>query len=556
MRIDRLYLEDFRNLRQFEVDFDQTSNRQVVVGRNGVGKSNLLEALAWIFRDLDLEEESAFAYEIEYLCNGQRVKIVCVQTNKNERKARPSIPKRFKRQYWRADSSENLNESTTPYEELSESDFFRRNRPFGNTPNPERLLPLYVFGYYSGSINRFAKIFEKHEELYFREQITGAEAPLRPLFQAKPHHSQFALLAFYATDDEAAQKFLRDEFRIEGFDSVLFSLREPYWKLPEKKNNKGDPRFWFAGGKVAPFLNSLFDLSFAPMSGRERIPISIGQVKTKERRYCFLPDQESLQSIANKLSNKEFFARLESLVFSDLVDAGGADVRIWVRLKDCAEPATFQDFAEGERQLLTVLGLMRFTAENEALFLLDEPDTHLNPAWCLDYLENLRTYGAEPPNSQIILTTHSPLTFAGMDKNEVVVMERNADGAIFAEHPMSPPKGMGFAAILTSDFFGLRSALDKETLKRIDVKRQLAIKPNKTDDDRRQLENLNAELGKLDFSRAVRDPLYEEFIRAITSATKDEPDLQEAAPEVEMWRERQKIAKDIAERLLKIEKRS
>ena len=27
-----------------------------------------------------------------------------------------------------------------------------------------------------------------------------------------------------------------------------------------------------------------------------------------------------------------------------------------------------------------VLGLLRFTKEDEALFLLDEPDTHLNPA--------------------------------------------------------------------------------------------------------------------------------------------------------------------------------
>ena len=106
------------------------------------------------------------------------------------------------------------------------------------------------------------------------------------------------------------------------------------------------------------------------MSGDERIRISIGQEKTKERRYCFLPDQASLQAIAEGLSNKEFFARLESLVFSDLVDGSGADVRIWIRLKGCKTPATFQDLAEGERQLLTVLGLMRFTAEKEALFLL------------------------------------------------------------------------------------------------------------------------------------------------------------------------------------------
>jgi hypothetical protein len=199
---------------------------------------------------------------------------------------------------------------------------------------------------------------------------------------------------------------------------------------------------------------------------------------------------------------------------------------------------------------------MRFTAEKEALFLLDEPDTHLNPAWCLDYLDNLRTHGAEPPNSQIIMTTHSPLTFAGMDKNEVVVMERNLEGRIFAEHPTSPPKGMGFAAILTSDFFGLRSTLDKDTLTKIDKKREIALKPNKTDDDRKELDKLNSELGRLDFSHTVRDPLYEEFIRAITTVTKDNPELQKPAPKVEMWRERQKIAKDIAERLLKVDKSS
>jgi len=553
MRIDRLALKKFKNLADFEVDFDQTSYRQVIVGRNGVGKSNLLEALTRIFRDLDLEEESEFGYEIEYSCNKHFIKILCVQTNVAESEESSNIQQRFKRQYWvvpeeQCISSVQINRS---YEAMPESEFFYRNRPVGSEPNPNRLLPLYVFGYYSGAISRFSKIFEKHEERYFKDQIAGGETPLRPLFQAKLHHSQFALLAFYATHDEEAQKFLKEEFRIEGFDSALFSLREPYWRQSKtSKNRKGDARFWFAGGKVAPFLDSLFAHSFIPMSGEERVRISVGQEKTKERRYCFLPDQSSLQAIANDLSNKEFFARLESLVFSDLVDGNGADVKVWIRLKGCAEPATYQDLAEGERQLLTVLGLMRFTAEKEALFLLDEPDTHLNPAWCLDYMENLHRYGGSPHSSQVIMTTHSPLTFAGMNQNEVVVMERDADGRIFADHPTSAPKGMGFAAILTSDFFGLRSTLDKDTLRRIDVKRELAFKSNKTDDDHVELEKLNIELGKLDFSHAVRDPLYEEFIRAITTATKDNPELSKPAPKPEMWRERQKIAKDIALRLL------
>lgn len=557
MRIDRLKLTHFRNLVDFTVDFDETSSRQVIVGRNGVGKSNLLEALTRIFRDLDLEEESDFGYELEYVCSGHYVKIRSLQTNEAECALDPNLPQRFKRQYGIASEVHGLTlfDAHRSYEPISETEFFRRNRPIGQQPNPERLLPLYVFGYYSGTISRFAKIFEKHEEKYFKEQVAGEEAPLRSLFQAKPHHSQFALLAFYATRDAAAQQFLEEEFRIVGLDSVLFSLREPYWRLrkpPKSRMITGDPRFWFAGGKVAPFLDALFAEAFVPMSGTERLRVSVGQGKTKERRYCFLPDQESLQAIAEGLSNRDFFARLESLIFSDLVDESGVDVRIWIRLKDCSEPATFQDLAEGERQLLTVLGLMRFTAEKEALFLLDEPDTHLNPAWCLDYLDNLRKYGAEPLNSQILMTTHSPLTFAGMEKNEVVVMERGPEGKIFAEHPTSAPKGMGFAAILTSDFFGLRSTLDKATLRKIDAKRELALKPNRTDEDRRRLAALNEELGALDFSHAARDPLYEEFIRAITAAQADDPSLKAAAPPQDLWRKRQEIAKDIAERLLKV----
>ncbi len=555
MRIDRLRLESFKNLVQFEVDFDETSTRQVVVGRNGVGKSNLLEALTRIFRDLDLEEDSDFGYEIRYLCNRHLIKVASAQVNKQESESTPGARPMFKRQYWIVPDSEPQDLFDQPaYQEISELDFFRRNRAVDGQPNPNRLLPLYVFGYYSGVISRFASIFEKHEERYFREQIAGEEAPLRSLFQAKPHHSQFALLAFYATEDSSAQEFLKNEFRIIGLDSVLFALREPYWsqsKSTRGKRKSGDSRFWFAGGKVAPFLDALFEYSFAPMSGRERIRISVGQEKTKERRYCFLPSQSALQAIAQGLSNKEFFGRLESLVFSDLVDPSGSDVRIWIRLEASADPTTFQDLAEGERQLLTVLGLMRFTAENEALFLLDEPDTHLNPAWCLDYLDNLRTYGAEPPNSQIIMTTHSPLTFAGMDKNEVVILERGADGRIFADHPTTAPKGMGFAAILTSDFFGLRSTLDRATLKKIDKKRELAFKQDKSDIDRQELAALNEDLGKLDFSQAARDPLYIEFIRAITAAQKDEPDLKDPAPPQDLWRKRQEIGKDIAKRLIK-----
>lgn len=546
MRIDRLKLPSYKNLVDFEVDFDQGSPRQVIVGRNGVGKSNLLEAIVRIFRDLDLEEVSSFEYFIEYFCRGRAVRV----TNAVQESIGKVGVRVFKRTYEVADHKQSDLLPERHYAPISESEFNRRNRRIGLMSNPERLLPSYVFGYYSGDISRFERIFEKHEENYYRDQVRGDEVPLRTLFLARPHHSQFAFLSFLAVDDSKAREFLKDELRIEGLDAVLFALREPYWSKGKKikVDDDGDPRFWGAAGKVAPFLATLFANSFAPMAFSERLRVSVGQTETKERRFCYLPSIEAVAKLAHGLSKKEFFARLESLVYSNVVSGDGADVRIWLRLQGVEESATFNDLAEGERQLLTVLGLLRFTEDDEALFILDEPDTHLNPAWCLDYLDNLRKYGADLATSQIIMTTHSPLTFAGLDKNEVVVLQRKdvvaesptgtkeqpqVEGTvevkkvtrIMAEHPASSPKGMGFGAILTSDIFGLRSTLDKETLNSVERLRFLAAQPQRSIAEEAELARLNVALTPLGFSREFRDPLFKDFVQEMAKIRDKDPDL-------------------------------
>jgi predicted ATPase len=522
MRIDRLRLPSFRNLINFEIDFNQASGRQVIVGRNGVGKSNLLEAIVRIFRDLDLEESSTFEYEIEYICRAACVRIICVQepATVGQRKAR------FERRYEVELEGSEAKLGQRLFVPVSESNFYKRNRPVGQSPNPERLLPRYVFGYYSGDLSRFQHIFERHEEKYYQEQIKGTESPLRPLFLARPMHSQFALLSFFATADDRVRKFLRTEMRIEGLDAALFALRQPYWSKARKaiRDDVADQRFWGAAGKVEPFLERLFDHSFAPMAFSERIKSGVARTETVERRMCYVVSEDELSKLGEGLTNKEFFARLESLVFSSLVGHDGNDVRVWLRLRDVPDPVTFVDLAEGERQLLTVLGLLRFTAEDEALFILDEPDTHLNPAWCLDYLENLRRYGADLSTSQIIMTTHSPMTFAGLDRDEVVVLKRTEDG-IIAEHPTSSPKGMGFGAILTSEIFGLRSTLDKDTLTKVEDLRFLAAKDNRSSGEEEKLAELNSELSHLGFASEFRDPLYKEFVNEMASARESDPDL-------------------------------
>jgi hypothetical protein len=54
-------------------------------------------------------------------------------------------------------------------------------------------------------------------------------------------------------------------------------------------------------------------------------------------------------------------------------------------------------------------------------------------------------------------------------------------------------------------------------MRKLDRKRQLSRKSDLSKDDERELAELAEEVGNLDFTRSVRDPLYEPFVNAMTS---------------------------------------
>ena len=83
MRLDWLKLGKFKNLQDFTIDFDERELSTVLIGENGTGKSNVIEAIVQIFRDLDLDEKTHLAYAIAYNCRGHRVEIDNGLTAKN-----------------------------------------------------------------------------------------------------------------------------------------------------------------------------------------------------------------------------------------------------------------------------------------------------------------------------------------------------------------------------------------------------------------------------------------------------------------------------------------
>ena len=76
MQLRRLKIDRFRNLQDFEIAFTPSVTDDhgrefdfrsyAIIGQNGSGKSNMIEAIVTIFRDLDLNYPASFAYELDY----------------------------------------------------------------------------------------------------------------------------------------------------------------------------------------------------------------------------------------------------------------------------------------------------------------------------------------------------------------------------------------------------------------------------------------------------------------------------------------------------------
>lgn len=501
MRINSLFIGEFRNLRNFSITFTPegkdtdgnpvTFNSHAIIGQNGSGKSNLLEAIIIIFRDLDLNNKSDFAYTMEYEVRGQ---VVEVEAAMNQI---PSVKVNGKK---------------------SSATALRKEE--------NGLLPKNVFAYYSGKNDRIAELFHRHQKKFYDDLLSDVTLPLRRLFLCRDVHSQFVLLAYLIEDDAEVRKILSD-LGILDLESVLFALKRPYWfgsNPSEAILKNGDNRFWYARGKVRSFLDRLWEYAIAPIDCEESRTVDFRDRKEKfELLYLFLPDEKALQGLANSFAEEQtseptpvtFFKYLESTYISDLID----EVKIKVKHKNTEGDISFRELSEGEQQLLTVLGLMRLTKEEETLFLLDEPDTHLNPIWKLRYFDDIKNVIGDG-SSQILITTHDPLMIGSLKKEQVRILNIES-GSVEAITPIEDPQGMGVSGLLKSDMFGLRSTLDIPTQELLVRRNTLIAKSSKNElsaAETEELEKLRVRLDDYGFMFESRDPMYQLFIEKMYKA--------------------------------------
>lgn len=322
MKLERLEVVVYKNLRELEIFFDVKSSINVLIGNNGSGKSNCLEVLSIIFKSFyeDTIKSLDFNFEIKYQIYS---KYVFVGNSSGSVKIL-------------------IDEVSGKYSDLL------------------ALLPDNVFTYYSGSNDRLKSIYlDKSFEKYKKEVREGGDVNVRKLLYLEDYHALLGFISSYTYETKGSRKICLNS-GIEDVINLTIKFKKPHW------SKKTDDRFYGATGSTRDFLETIVDY----------IEFIGGYVDYNSSNNIEILEAEDIRdSLLGDYSVDELFANLDLLYLNDMI----LDVELLL-LKNGTE-IKFTEISEGEKQFILINSLADITNNSEVLYLLDEPDTYLHPSW-------------------------------------------------------------------------------------------------------------------------------------------------------------------------------
>ena len=383
MRITKLSIKKYKNLENFSWELNPDYPVAVIVGKNGSGKTNLLEAIITIFQDLQLFSQArkqntlpGFEFELIY----QHLDDIIRIENKDEFKI------------WRNDAEVGLDELETLRQDVS-----------GGTD----ILPKTVFVYYAGTSTRLKKLVSKSISEYesLSRQASFQYALTQPLFYYEPIHYRCVFLAlFVSTLDSIKKDFLKNDLKIAELESVDFTISRPDWN-----RSTNDETFWDAPAYLQSFLG------FIKQLGTYRVTLEKNQFKYRVSAAHLLKGFQGDDLRLDGFQGNEMylFRQVSNLALAKFLTA----LEFRFKKQDVEETLSFSDLSEGEWQRIAIRGAMEIFQGEETLFLLDEPDTFAHPRWQWDFVPDLEKTIGENQNTQAIFITHSPLVLSSVKKN-------------------------------------------------------------------------------------------------------------------------------------------
>ncbi len=476
----------FRSLAPgFEVKFHQQDNFEAMtqfnpfclVGLNGCGKSNILEALSQIFYHLELcvgkhlpsalREENIFdsrkcavdAFTLKYLtlgnrkaeANEQHAVVITIEKNAGEAPMMSVMPL-----YGAAPAMRfNLKES-----------------PVGITSMAKSFLPQYVVAYSSGenetlSIpfikSRFIHLFEFRENVV--NDVVDYSSPENSLIYVDSNMSQAILLCCLLFEDKDTLKSLA----ASGYTGILrikkfrMHLREDFFEEDKNKNSYFQLFKRKSNGNevsVKGLFEILKDIStlswYDTEDGAYYFDFWVNDATKDAFKYYFHTAMDCFQVFRLLYELNNYAVKLEKQkeifgstgVYTDgKFGVPGSDDDVFhfldfylvkqVNEQGGEKELLLKEFSDGEHQFIHTMAICLLLKDSDSLILLDEPETHFNPSWRSQFVttvnetlhnacSSLGLHDEQYVNfmKDILITTHSPFIISDCRANNVIVVTK------------------------------------------------------------------------------------------------------------------------------------
>lgn len=378
MQLKRVLIKEYKNLKNFELIFSGVASIDVLIGRNGSGKSNLFEAFIEIFKTL-IDERPSFDFELDYEIENEQISI-CYIAVKEELFLNDELVKKVPHQY----------------------------------------LPENILIYYSGHNLRIEKLLIEYENAY-RRKIKGREiSEFRLFFGLGEVHKKILFLLNLLTDDSGIRRGIRSLLKIYNFDQdIKFILKSPFY-FKDKLNSWDENPYWGIKGYLVEVLNQLKAISSKSDFTRDE-----GYFYDRNE-FVFYIKAEKLKNYVINITPIRFFQFLDDLRIIEML----SDIDFSVNL-EAAKDISLNEFSDGEIQTILFNGAFDLFSDKNCVMLLDEPDAFLHPKWQFRLLKSIIERNCEGGGKcHILLNSHNASTLVSTKDKQINLLEFQGDSIV------------------------------------------------------------------------------------------------------------------------------
>jgi len=406
MQLKKLYVKDFKILKDFHIDFPKDNKRciSIFIGINGSGKSTILEVIVRILSDAILREEAKFGFDLNYSIPVRQLSEAIEIGDLNIKLS--AKDKGGKIQIKISSKHGDIYEGNIPTKDKLGA-IFRKHQITNQTVFPDNVVI-----YYSGLSEIMKEICEPHSKIlseHNRGEYIGVN---NSFFYFQQEHFNIILITLLSFEYGEIPNFLINKGKIKDVQSIKIRLQKPEWLRSNIQN------FWGYEGSAKNFLDYLKENAILETWQNEMIIITIaGQQKLFQIREN-LPEERKLFNHFNAML---IDGLLKDISFNLIGENG----------------EIFSQFSEGEQQAITIKGLTTLLFQNSSLFLFDEPDTYLHPKWQREFITDIEEIVSADFNfteSSFVIATHSP-QLLGNAKPELNFVKIIEDGALVENTP-------------------------------------------------------------------------------------------------------------------------